>query len=829
MNLLLKKRTVLIVQCRLSSTRLPRKALLPLGDKCVLEWVLRAMKKVPADKYYLATDTESAPELEGIAKKCGWHLFAGSKEDVLDRFCGVIKESKAKLVVRATADNPFLFYEAVRDLIKEYYSHHKEESNIDYITYTGLPHGSGVEMFDAESLLRAASMTNDPYDHEHVGPALYNHKESFRSLFIKAPAEYNYSKLRTTIDTPSDYRRACALVYAISGNNATKDPYTYNQILEGLKNPSVCNPVLFVPSVQKGRGTGHLYRCLELAIKTGGDVYIPDDFSLEECNDILERFKKEGLQDFQITNTLEYAEQYKCAITDLFAADEDFATSLSKKCPVIALDEGGENTQWADYLLDIIPSVDIERKANKVSPGFISLPEKRRNISERPSRLHTALVVLGGEDPASLGFPSACALASSGMYVTLISTRTDLENDIPNELKSYIKITGPINNLREHLVNYDLVVTHYGFTAFEAAACGCAVILLATTPLHEKLANTYGYKVLKAEEINADRFKYLLSSPESLYAKEENIQHSSLSDFIKDLALGERLSCPICQTFPEKSDIVVARTEERTFRRCAKCGMLYMSWTMYSNPTSYDHAYFYEDYQKQYGKTYEEDMAQIKAQGVRRLSNIEVLYRKGHNVGSPSILDIGCALGAFLDVANHSGWQVYGIDISMDAVEYVKNKMKFPAMQAEFPKTNIRSEFGVDKFDAVTMWYVIEHFKDLDSVLSAVGELVKVGGVFAFSTPSASGVSGKYNTQTFFEQSPADHYSLWESKRAASILKKYGFKVERIVSTGIHPERFPSARKNNWEEKDFQFKALRTVSKVFNLGDTFEVYCKKVK
>ena len=107
-----KKKTVLIIQCRLSSTRLPRKALLPLGGKCVLEWVLQAMKKVKVDKYYLAVDSESAPELKPFADKYGYDFFAGSKEDVLDRFCKVIEKSKADVVIRAPADNPFLFYEA---------------------------------------------------------------------------------------------------------------------------------------------------------------------------------------------------------------------------------------------------------------------------------------------------------------------------------------------------------------------------------------------------------------------------------------------------------------------------------------------------------------------------------------------------------------------------------------------------------------------------------------------------------------------------------------------------------------------------------------------
>ena len=96
--------TVLIVQCRLSSTRLPGKALMELGGKTVLEWNLCAMSKVDADDYYLATDEESFEQLKPYAEKCGFKIFGGSRDDVLDRFCRVIELSSADLVVRATAD-----------------------------------------------------------------------------------------------------------------------------------------------------------------------------------------------------------------------------------------------------------------------------------------------------------------------------------------------------------------------------------------------------------------------------------------------------------------------------------------------------------------------------------------------------------------------------------------------------------------------------------------------------------------------------------------------------------------------------------------------------
>ena len=106
---LMKTKRAVIVQCRLSSSRLPGKALKMLGDKPVLAWVLTSMKKVKADKYYVATDHESYETLKPICKQNGFDCFAGDLDDVLKRFCDLIKTLKVETIIRATADNPFCF------------------------------------------------------------------------------------------------------------------------------------------------------------------------------------------------------------------------------------------------------------------------------------------------------------------------------------------------------------------------------------------------------------------------------------------------------------------------------------------------------------------------------------------------------------------------------------------------------------------------------------------------------------------------------------------------------------------------------------------------
>ncbi|MBQ9281208.1 MAG: methyltransferase domain-containing protein [Treponema sp.] len=829
--------TIIAVQCRLSSTRLPSKALLPLGGKTVLDWTLSAMKKVKADDYYVATDSSSYEALKPVCERNGFKIFEGPLEDVLARYCALIEESNCDVVLRATADNPFLFYEAAQSLLDEFESRSKNE-DFDYITYTGLPHGSGIEVFKAASLLKARALTNLAYDHEHVGPSLYNHPEHFKSLFLPSPAQWYYPSLRTTIDTITDYKRAESAVKIISGSvseqEPVKEPYTTEQILSAFESPDLYRPILTVPCVKKGKGTGHLRRCLKIALETGANVYIGEDAGLEEKDELIEDAKKNGLSDEQIVSHLPEKNEYELIVTDAFTLDRELALQLSKAAPLLAIDEGSLNANLCDCLLDIIPSYGLERPANFSDPSFVSLPEHRRSAKkpENFDEIKSVLVTVGGEDPGDLVVPSAIAFAASGKKITaIVQSPEEAELRVPEDIRKKISFIRPVHNLKEQLSSYDVVVTHYGFTAFEALAAGCGVILLGTTPLHVNLAQKYGFASLSQPQISSDNALSYLKNISSLYPDspfiKEGAGKKSLGDFIKLLSCGKRNPCPVCRDDDASHENpIVARTSLHTFRRCKTCGMLYMSWT-HASDKNYNSYYFFEDYKKQYGKTYLDDFKNIKKQCVRRTSVVDMLYRSDHKAVTPAVLDIGCAFGPYLDAANDAGWQVFGTDISKEAVDYVQNSLHYPAAVASFPDFDPVSEFGVKNFDAVTMWYVIEHFQDLDSVLRGVSKILKNGGIFAFSTPSASGVSGRFNTQSFFQNSPTDHFTLWEPGRAASILKRYGFKVCKMVSTGHHPERFPNLK--GQKSTSLKFALYSTASHFFGLGDTFEVYCKKEK
>lgn len=812
--------TVAVIQVRLDSTRLPRKALLDLGGKPVIARVMETMRRVAVDAYVLACDYDSEAELAPVARSEGFECIAGPKDDVLERFCHVARKTGADTFLRATGDNPFLFADAASRSLERFAELSRARVPADYFTYTGLPHGSGIEVFSAKKLVEAAPLTGSPYDREHVGPALYNHPDRFVAVRETAPEQWYHPDARTTIDTANDYARACRMVevFAVRGIPL---PAPSDRILDVWR--YVAHPVLLVAANRAGQGTGHLRRIESLAASLSGDF----DCFVRDSRSLLSSFPPSAA----------------IVVLDGFRTGEAEMKRLRAIGPVIALDEGGSARAFADYLLDIIPGFLSRKTApNRYEPSFIPLPTNRRGAPAATQATQatpkTALVAAGGENAAGLALPAARILASAGYGVTVIdpaATEISKENE-------RLTVTGPIDNLRESLHRYDIVVTHYGFTAFESLAAGCSVVLFSPTAYHHRLALASGFSALPAGMAGLSRLPSMIASGlRAPTVVTTSTRSTDLADAIRLLASGERSPCPLCGSSDQSRS--VARYADRTVSRCLRCGMLYLSFRV-ENRKPYTRSYFFDEYRAQYGKTYLEDFDSIKARGMIRMGIVDSVHSrvfKAHAIDNKTILDVGCAYGPFLSAARDIGWSAFGTDISEDAVAYVRDELHIPAWRAAFPASDADDRIGERSYGALSFWYVIEHFGDLAAVFERARKLLVPGGVLAFSTPTETGVSGLFSRRAFLERSPIDHFTIWNHRAVARQLRRYGFSVKKTVSTGHHAERFPLMRRLDSAAKSrsrFLSALARSLmpacaaacsfaSKVFRLGDTFEVYAIK--
>ena len=181
----------------------------------------------------LACSEDSLSAFTPIAKDADFEIFAGPKEDVLERYCQVIRKYSITRVIRATGDNPFVFADAAVSINEEAVS-----INADYGGYTDLPYGAGVETVSADALLRACKETSLPFNREHVCPYLYNNPDKFNIHRPLAPSIWRNPNIRLTIDTQEDYDRA-AVLYNLLKNEP--DRYNGSKIIQILSRQDMKN------------------------------------------------------------------------------------------------------------------------------------------------------------------------------------------------------------------------------------------------------------------------------------------------------------------------------------------------------------------------------------------------------------------------------------------------------------------------------------------------------------------------------------------------------------------------------------------------------------
>lgn len=199
-------RIVAIFQARVGSTRLPGKVLLPIAGKTLLEHVIERVSRSQFINHVVVATSTKEPDqaIIAVANRCGVGGFAGSEEDVLDRFYQAAGQFQAKIIVRITADDPFKDPEVIDKVIGCYLGF---KGDIDYVSNTikpTYPLGLDAEVFSFTALEKAWRETKEPYDREHVTPYLYRHPEIFKLANVEN--DEDLSHLRWTLDTEADLK-----------------------------------------------------------------------------------------------------------------------------------------------------------------------------------------------------------------------------------------------------------------------------------------------------------------------------------------------------------------------------------------------------------------------------------------------------------------------------------------------------------------------------------------------------------------------------------------------------------------------------------------------
>ncbi len=175
-------------------------------------------------------------------------------------------------------------------------------------------------------------------------------------------------------------------------------------------------------------------------------------------------------------------------------------------------------------------------------------------------------------------------------------------------------------------------------------------------------------------------------------------------------------------------------------------------------------------------ENYEADMPNILKTAQRRLRLIE-RYRPAPG----RLLDVGCALGFFLEAARQRGWDATGIDVSAYAVAAAKKRLGSNVLCGQIQEMR----FAEASFDVVTMWDVIEHTTNPLQQLQECHRVLKDEGLLVLCTPDIGSCVAKATGERWMGFKLADEHLYYFSRDTAQkMLNKAGFDPLQVFYIG---------------------------------------------
>ena len=194
--------SAVIVQARMSSTRLPGKVLEELSGRSVLSHVLSRCGAIEGIDVVCCAITRGGADdaVAAEAERCGVQVFRGSKDDVLDRYHQAAETLGAGVVMRVTSDCPLIDPAVCAGVLGL-----RSAEGLDYVSNIQerqWPRGLDCEVFTMETLNRAAEEARSPFEREHVTPWMRQHP-SIRRGNYSGPGG-SVAEQRWTLDYPED-------------------------------------------------------------------------------------------------------------------------------------------------------------------------------------------------------------------------------------------------------------------------------------------------------------------------------------------------------------------------------------------------------------------------------------------------------------------------------------------------------------------------------------------------------------------------------------------------------------------------------------------------
>lgn len=152
-------------------------------------------------------------------------------------------------------------------------------------------------------------------------------------------------------------------------------------------------------------------------------------------------------------------------------------------------------------------------------------------------------------------------------------------------------------------------------------------------------------------------------------------------------------------------------------------------------------------------------------------------------VSRGTILDYGCGTGMFLNTMKTAGWKTYGMEPDSGARSLAAQM----GLVIGKDKEELASMAPGIKFDAITLWHVLEHVTDLDQTLKYFSAHLNPNGALIIAVPNHTSLDAQHYGKFWAAYDVPRHLYHFEPKTLEALLATAGFKL-----INKHPMKFDS-------------------------------------
>lgn len=242
----------------------------------------------------------------------------------------------------------------------------------------------------------------------------------------------------------------------------------------------------------------------------------------------------------------------------------------------------------------------------------------------------------------------------------------------------------------------------------------------------------------------------------------------------------KNISCPVCgandyrKIFNTKDYRIGTCGNVFTVARCSRCGFMFLN----PRPLESEIVKFYP---KDFHRKDETFLYKLISPCFNAAqASIVRLFKK--QKPNSALLDIGCGNGGFMLSMQRNGYEVFGVELNLEAAKYAPDSLKGRILYKDIKECN----FTPKSFDIITCFQSLEHIFDLEELFGEIRRIMKDDGILYICVPNMEFFEARLFGPYYYNLEVPRHLYFFTQESIRKLLLKNGFVINRFIKESFY-------------------------------------------